>query len=152
MSSKLSNINRLEQKSSSSRVDLSVDSDRCLAELTFTGSVTLDLINGAFLKLIDHPSFRTNMHACYDYSQAIIETSMRDVEAHLQFVLQNLSKRGSNYKLALVSCETLNTGILNVYKVRISKSTMEAKLFVTKKQALQWLTSNQHITEQNKNL
>ena len=146
MSNRLSNINRLEQTSTASRVDLRVDSSQALAVLTFSGSVTLDLINGAYLKLIDHPSFITNMNACYDYSDAIIEINMRDLEAHSQFVLRNLSIRGSHHKLAFVSNETLNSGILNVYKVKISKSDIEAKLFANKQQAIQWLTN---ITEKN---
>lgn len=149
MSNNLSNINRLEQTSTASWVDLRLDPEQELAELTFTGSVTLDLINGAFLKLIDHPSFITNMSACYDYSDAIIEVNMPDIEAHSQFVMRNSTKRGSHYKLALISNETLNCALLNVYMVKISKSDVEAKLFANKKQASQWLT---HIAEKNKKM
>lgn len=145
MSNNTPKIDRLEQ--SVSWVDLSVEPKRNLAELTFHGSVTIDLINGAFLKLIDHPDFKTNMNACYDYTEAIIETNMRDLEAHVQFVLQNLDIRGSNYRLALISNEALNSALLNVYKVKISKSTVEAELFATRKQAIQWLNCDTEILQ-----
>ena len=147
MSENLRNINRLEQTSTASWVDLHLDPVNGLAELKFSGKVTLDLINGSFLKLIDHPSFTTNMNACYDYSDAIIEVNMRDIEAHSQFVMQNLPKRGFNYKLAFVSNETLNNALLNVYILKISKSNVETKIFAKKKQASQWLA---FITERNK--
>ena len=36
----------------------------------------------------------------------------------------------------------LYLALLNVYRVKISKSDAEAQLFAKKKQAMQWLTNN----------
>jgi len=126
-----------------SRYEIIFDIKRGFAELSFHGSVDLELINTAFLGLMNHPSFRHNMNACYDYDKAIIETDMRDVEQHAQFVSQYLNERGSQYRLALVSNETLNSALLNVYRLLISKTEVEAEVFGSKKQALQWLTNTE---------
>jgi len=80
------------------------------------------------------------MNACYDYSNAIIETAIRDVERHAQFVAKYLDKRGRSYRLALVSDETLNSALLNVYCLQISKTQVEAEVFTSKPMALRWLS------------
>ncbi len=118
---------------------LSIDKNRGYADFIFSDSVSLEVVNNAFLDLIKHPSFRHNMDACYDYSDAIIETTMQEVEKHAQFVGQYTDKRGGHYKLALVSNETLNSALLNVYKLLISKTSIEVEVFGSRRQALNWL-------------
>ena len=129
----------IEQHNNSSNFDLFVDTSTFHAELIFKGSVTLEIINNAYLKLIGHPLFRKDMNACYDYTDAIIETNICELEEHSEFVSHYASHRGASYKLAMVSNETLNTAILNVYKLRICTNNVEAKIFSSKKQALNWL-------------
>ncbi len=129
----------VEQRHLNSHFEIYIDKGAGYADLLFHGGVSLEVINESLLSLIGHPAFRHNMNACYDYSDAIIETTMRDVENHAHFVEEYTGKRGANYKLALVTNETLNAAILNVYKLRISKTSIEAEIFGTKKQALTWL-------------
>ena len=125
-----------------SRYEILIESNKDYVEVRFFGGVTLDLVNSAFLELLGHQSFRHNMNACYDYTDAIIETDMKELEQHADFVGQYLHRRGSHYKLALVTNETLNSALLNVYKLLISKTTIEAEVFGSKKQSLIWLHSS----------
>ncbi len=119
--------------------DIKIDTESGIAFLTFENEVTLDSINYAFIELINHPDFTFNMNACYDYSNAMIETAIRDVERHAQFVAKYLDKRGNSYRLALVSDETLNSALLNVYRLLISKTEVEAEVFTSKPMAVRWL-------------
>ncbi len=82
------------------------------------------------------------MNACYDFCEAIIETDMKELEQHAEFVSQHTHRRGTSYKLAMVTDETLNSALLNVYRLLISKTTIEAEVFGSKKQALHWLNQD----------
>ena len=132
-------MNQTELGNGSLSFNLKLDVTSCFAEITFQGYITIELIRRAFLKLIEHPLFKKNMDVCYDYSKAIIETNICDVDAHSQFVFEYAESRGSSYKLAFVSNETLNSALLNIYKLKISKTNIDVKLFGSKKQAYIWL-------------
>ena len=80
------------------------------------------------------------MNACYDYSHANSEVEMAAIQEHSQFVAKHLDLRGQNYKLALVSNDTLNNALLSVYKLLISKTSVEAEVFCDKAKAIRWLT------------
>lgn len=124
-----------------SRFEVIINNKNSFADVRFFGGVTLELANSALLQIMEHHSFRHNMDACYDFTDAIIETDMKELEQHSEFVRQHVGRRGSHYKLALVTDETLNSALLNVYKLVISKTTIEAEVFGSKKQSLIWLNS-----------
>lgn len=130
---------KLDDQSYFDRPNIEINNELGIAFLKFENVVTLDSINYAFIELINHPDFKHNMNACYDYSSAMIETAIRDVERHAQFVSKYLDKRGSSYRLALVSDETLNSALLNVYRLLISKTEVEAEVFTSKPMAVRWL-------------
>lgn len=134
----------INPNSQHSRYNIVVNNNVDYAELRFFGGVTLEIANNAFMQLLDHSLFRHNMHACYDFSEAIIETDMKELEQHAEFVSQHTHLRGTSYKLAMVTDETLNSALLNVYRLLISKTTIEAEVFGSKKQALHWL--NQEVS------
>ncbi|MBV1911820.1 MAG: hypothetical protein KUG78_21180 [Kangiellaceae bacterium] len=129
------------QNVASTRYKIKVDSQNDYAVIRFLGGVTLELANSAFLDLLDHRSFRQNMDACYDFTGAIIEMDMKELEQHAEFVAQHLHQRGSHYKLAMVTDETLNSALLSVYKLLISKTSVDAEVFGSTKQSLVWLNS-----------
>ncbi len=116
-----------------------IDKKSEYADLRFTGGVTLAIANQAFSDLLSHKLFKCNIPAIYDFSGAIIETDMKELEQHAAFISQHIQRRGTHYKLAMVSSETLNSALLNVYRLLISKTTIEAEVFASKKQALHWL-------------
>ncbi|MDQ7048156.1 MAG: hypothetical protein Q9M92_00915 [Enterobacterales bacterium] len=130
---------RLDDQSYFDRPDIDFDNELGIVFLKFENEVTLDSLNYSFIELINHPDFKHNMNACYDYSNAIIETAIRDVERHAQYVAKYLDKRGSSYRLALISDETLNSALLNVYRLLISKTEVEAEVFTSKPMAIRWL-------------
>ena len=122
-----------------SRFEILLHKSSKYADIRFNGRVSLEIANGAFTDLLEHKLFKHNINACYDFTDAIIETDMKELEQHAEFVSQHVHRRGTHYKLAMVTNETLNSALLNVYRLLISKTTIEAEVFATKKQALSWL-------------
>lgn len=132
-------MSNLATQTDNSHFEIAIHSDEQFAIITLSGSVTLELINRIFLSFISHPSFKTNLNAIYDYSAAIIETSIQDVERHAEFVKQHLVYRGTSYKVAMVVNEPLNAALLNVYCLNLSKTDIECDTFSSTKMALRWL-------------
>ena len=132
----------INPNSQHSRYKIALHKNVKYADLAFFGGVTLEIANDAFIELLEHRLFRHNMHACYDFTQAIIETDMKELEQHAEFVSHYTHQRGTTYKLAMVTDETLNSALLNVYRLLISKTTIEAEVFSRKKQALLWLNQD----------
>lgn len=131
-------ISKHEELTSS--VDIRLNQNGSYFELTFRGDVTLDCLNSSFIRLIEHPQFIYNVDACYDYRLAHPDLEMSEIEEHAQFVAQYLTKRGRDYKLAMVADDTLNTALLSVYKLLISKTPVEAEVFSSKISAIRWLS------------
>jgi len=125
----------------SSSFEVKINLSGPYAELTFNGAVSKATLNDSFLHLIAHPEFKYNMNACCDYCNAYPEAEMADIEEHAQFVAKNLIKRGFNYKLALVANDTLNRALLAVYKLLISKTSVDVEVFSSKEKAVLWLMS-----------
>jgi len=96
-------------------VDILIAKNNPFAEVTFRGAVTREILDESFFGLLEHPDFKFNMNACYDYSDAFSELEMAGIQEHSQFVSAHLEQRGNHYKLALVSNDTLNHALLSVY-------------------------------------
>jgi|GEM_PF-2175160 len=124
----------------STQVNLSIGENSQFAELTFNGSVSRKLMDDSFFLLIDHPNFKRNMNAYYDFSDVFIELEMSEIQQHAQFVASRLNIRGGSYKLALISNDTLNYALLEIYKLLISNTSVKAKIFHSVKQARLWLS------------
>ncbi|WP_196140974.1 hypothetical protein [Aliikangiella sp. G2MR2-5] len=120
-------------------VQVKVDKDRGFAEITFEGGITRKHLDHSFSLLINDPDFKKNMNALYDYSRAYSDLEMPEIEEHAQFVVEHLNLRGTNYKLALVASDTLNIALLEVYKLLISKTSVEAEVFHNIAAARRWL-------------
>lgn len=118
---------------------IGIDINVSIADITFSSNITLPVLNASFMELIEHPNFKRNINACYDYSDIYIDLEMPEIQQHAQLVVAYGDKRGRNYKVAMVANETLNTALLGVYKLMTAKSPVEAEVFTTKKQALKWL-------------
>jgi hypothetical protein len=131
-----------KEKQGESQFEIEILEDTSFAEVIFYGSVTLELLNQSFMSLLKSPFFIHNMNACYNFCDATIETDMKNLEEHAQFVSENLETRGLTYQLALVSNETINRAFLSIYKLLISKTQVDAEVFSTKKQAELWLDLN----------
>jgi hypothetical protein len=110
------------------------------AEITFKGGITREVLDDSFRALIKESHFKFNMNAVYDYSDAYSDIDMPAIQEHSQFVADHLELRGRDYKLALVASDTLTNALLSVYKLLISKTSVEAEVFSTKANAIRWLT------------
>jgi len=122
-----------------SSLELRFNQSGGFADLSFRGAITLELLNNAFMRLIEHPLFNFNMNACYNYCDAYPEIEMPDIEEHAHFVAQHLSERGQTYKLAMVTDDTLGTALLSIYKLLIARTAVEAEVFSRKTHAVRWL-------------
>jgi len=131
----------LTKTNNSSFTDVFIAKNARFAEVSFKGGVTREILDDSFYSLINHPNFRFNMNACYDYTNAYSELEMPAIQEHSQFVAVHLGERGRHYKLALISNDTLNNALLSVYKLLISKTSVEAEVFSDKVKAIRWLTS-----------
>ena len=122
-------------------LDVSIIKNARFAEVTFKGGITREILDDSFYRVIKHSNFKFNMNACYDFSNAYSELEMPAIQEHSQFVAAHLGQRGRHYKLALISNDTLNNALLSVYKLLISKTSVEAEVFGNKAKAIRWLTS-----------
>ncbi len=129
----------LRQPELYSFLDLKINTGKGYAELSFSGSVTRSMLDDSFIQLLEHPDFKYNINACYDYSNAYPEMEMAEIEEHAQLVSKYFLKRGPSYKLALIANDTLNNALLAVYKLLISKTSVEAEVFSQKSRAIRWL-------------
>jgi len=131
--------NEIAESSNVSQYQMAFDTQHGYVSISFTGDITLDLMNSCFGALLQHSKFSNNMNACYDYTDRLIEIDMVDIEKHAQFVARHLDQRGTTYKVAMIANETLNNALLAVYKLLISKTDVEAEVFTSKTQATEWL-------------
>jgi len=130
---------KIADSSNTSRYQIVFDTESHYVSINFTGVITLELMNSSFEALLKHPEFTYNINACYDYTNNLIEIDMVDVERHAQFVSRHLEQRGMTYKVAMIANETLNNALLAVYKLKISKTDVEAAVFTSKTEATEWL-------------
>jgi len=126
-----------------SHFEITIHREAQFAELVFNGAVDSAVLNNAFVRLVEHPQFRQNLNALYDYSDAHPDVEMQEIEEYAQFVASLSQRRGANYKLALVADDTLNTALLNVYKLLIAKTTVDAEVFSQRSRAMGWLSSDE---------
>jgi len=122
-----------------SAVDLKFDTKQQFVDMSYRGAVTFASLNNSFEQLVKHPSFVFNMNALADFTDAYPEIEMPGIESHAQFVQKRLSSRGSTYKLAMVTNDTLGTALLSVYKLLMARTPVEVEVFSRKTQAIQWL-------------
>ncbi len=123
----------------SSVISVSIKKEATFAEVTFNGEIKRQALDDSFFQLIQHPNFKFNMNACYDFTLAFSGLEMAEIQEHAQFVAGKIPIRGQHYKLAFVSNETFNNALLSVYKLLISATSVEAEIFATKAQAISWL-------------
>ncbi len=133
---------KVSSSSNASHYQIMFDTTHSYVYIKLFGEVTLELMNDSFLDLISRSDFSSNMNACYDYTDTLIEIPMIDVEQHAQFVAKHFERRGSSYKVAMVANETLNNAILAVYKLLIVNTKVEAEVFTSKKKAIDWLITS----------
>lgn len=112
------------------------------AKIEFFGAVTLSSIERAFTDLVNNVDFRANLNACYDFSGAIVELDIMDIENHANYIAEQFRERGSIYQLALVSDDTFNTALLNIFQIHLSKTSIEVEVFGSARQAETWLTAS----------
>ncbi|TQV89616.1 hypothetical protein [Aliikangiella coralliicola] len=130
-----------KQQQQASSLTITINQTGDYADLIFDGPVTKELLNESFVKLTQHPQFKFNINACYDYLNAYPEIGMAEIEEHAYFVSSHLNNRGFNYKLAMVANDTLCKALLSVYKLLISKTPVDAQVFTCKTEAIRWLMS-----------
>ncbi|TQV74989.1 hypothetical protein FLL45_08585 [Aliikangiella marina] len=122
-----------------SAVDIKFDKQANYADMSYRGAITLTCLNDSFEKLVKHPQFDFNMNTLADFTDAYPEIEMPGIESHAQFVQERLSVRGSTYKLAMVTNDTLGTALLSVYKLLMARTSIEIEVFSRKVQAVRWL-------------
>ncbi|WP_444995174.1 hypothetical protein [Aliikangiella sp. IMCC44359] len=127
------------QKGSDYLVELHFNRSGGFIDVILDGGITLAVLNDTFERLLKHARFEFDMNACYDFTRAYPDLGMSDIGKHASFVSKNQYRRGTHYKLALVSNDTLGTALLSIYKSLISHTPIDVEVFVKKTQAIQWL-------------
>jgi len=107
----------------------------------FYDDITIGKLQEAINELHTRQNYQKNMSLCYDFSAAIINISMKEIEQHAERVMRFIDKGGDDHKLALVSNESLACALLNYYRLLTSKSSVDVEVFSTCRQANIWLAS-----------
>ncbi len=124
------------------KVDLKMlfDKTNDFALLEFKGIFSKEQLQHCFKRFLEHPDFKYNMNAVLDFTHAFSELEMFEIEEFGQFVERNKQIRGETYKLALVANDTLNIALLEVYKLLVSKTSIEVEVFTQVSKAISWVS------------
>ena len=136
-------MKKIELAHSEGYVKLVVNAAQHYADLRFFGPITRELLDQTFLELIKSKDFKVNFNAVYNYCDAYSDLEMSEIQEHAQFVGHHLGARGNSYKLALVANDTLNMALLEVYKLLVSKTSVEVEVFSEHQRAVDWITSQE---------
>jgi hypothetical protein len=133
-----------DKRTNHSPYSLTIIKRHAYANIDFTGTIDRDILERAFKGLVSARNFRSNLNACYDFTGSIIELDVKDIEGHASFIAGQFRNRGSIYQLALISDDTLNTALLSIFQMHLSKTKIDVEIFSTVGQAERWLTVTNH--------
>ena len=112
---------------------------------TCSGELTADNFIRAFDASIAHPDFEKGMNVLWDIRNATINTSPKDIQKLVTHVALMREKRGSGYRLAVVSDKSVLLMLAGIFKALSSPLTFQVRIHRDIEVARRWLTNNGNI-------
>ena len=118
-----------------------IDSKRNLVTLTCSGTIPKGSIRAAFLEMLDDPAFRLGANILWDFRDIqAAGPSEQQIVDFVTMVKENQTKRGSNYKVAMVVDKDLHHGLIRMFQAYSDTILpLEVMSFRTKDDACRWL-------------
>ena len=107
--------------------------------VTAFGRVGFAQFKTVFDEMLDQPDFRANMDILWDLTDATIEASVIDVQRIVRHIYKNRTRRGSNYKTAIIAVGTTELAASNLFGILASYLPFDTKDFEGIQAAEQWL-------------
>ena len=119
-----------------------IDSKRNLVTLTCKGAIEKGSIRAAFYEMLDDPEFRPGANVLWDFRdihQAVAPSEQQIVD-FVTMVKENQTRRGSNYKVAMIIDKDLHYGLIRMFQAYSDSDALplEVMLFRTKDDAYKW--------------
>lgn len=114
---------------------------------TCSGELTAENFIQAFDASLAHPYFRTGMNVLWDIRNATIRTSPQEIQKLVTHVALMREKRGSGYRLAVVSEKSVLLMLAGIFKALSTPLTFQVRIHRDIEAARRWLMNNGNASE-----
>jgi len=114
--------------------------------IEYFGDMKLKQLIDSFSEVIRHENFITDMPACYDFSNAMMDINIPSTEIIYHFVEGLSSKRGNDYQLAFVYADEMTKALCNFYRLFYSRKNIDVETFKNKETAIEWIKESGKLT------
>ncbi|HID48132.1 MAG TPA: STAS/SEC14 domain-containing protein [Chromatiales bacterium] len=128
-------------------VESEIYPEQMLVIHTCSGELTADDFIQAFDHSIAHPDFRRGMNVLWDIRDATINTSPRDIQKLVTHVATRREKRGSGYRLAVVSDKSVLLMLAGIFKALATPLTFQVRIHRDIEVARRWLLNNNNASD-----
>jgi len=109
-------------------------------QLTASGAITGKEILQALQELLTDPDFKTNMDVLWDFRAVTTRNiDTQEIKDLVTFIRANQTKRGSDYRVALVVSQDLHYGLARMYEAYSQDLPAQIKIFGKLDEAIAWL-------------
>ena len=119
-----------------------IDGKRNLVTLTCSGAIAKGSIRAAFCEMLDDPVFRPGANILWDFRDIQgVAPSEQQIIDFVTMVKESQTRRGSNYKVAMIVDKDLHYGLIRMFQAYSDSEALplEVMLFRTKDDAYRWL-------------
>jgi len=111
---------------------------------TCSGEMDAEDIIRAFDASIEHPYFRPGMNVLWDIRKATINTTPQNIQKLVTHVAQMREKRGSGYRLAVVSEKSVLLMLAGIFKALSTPLTFHVRIHRDLDSAKRWLQNGEN--------
>lgn len=116
-----------------------IDSTHGCVQLAADGPLTKQQLLDVFDCFLDDPDFRPGMNVLVDLRDAEIRMGLESVTAVIEHVSRNRSRRGENYRVALVVTSGFQETMAQIYRIYSRSLPYTPAVFHTLTDAQEWL-------------
>lgn len=110
-------------------------------EVAFTGDMTFEIMQTAFVSLINHPEFVKNINVILNFSGSGQMVSQADMVKFFSFQEDYESRRGEDYRVAVLCNDKKDFAQLKILADYTRAMPYEVMVFLDKAEALKWIFS-----------
>jgi hypothetical protein len=114
--------------------------DRNLIVHRIHGEFTTKLFRATLNEELNHPEFRPAMNGLWDLTHAdASKVTADDIQAMVRHMRQNIQRRGSGYRVAIVAPDDLAFGLSRMYETQTANLDREIRVVRDEATAEAWL-------------
>lgn len=111
--------------------------------VTMTGIVSLEKAIETLQAVHEHPGFNPKLQRLYDFSEAIVNWGVEDINALIHSIKTKLGNSQPNLKIAFVNSDSTEKALLSLF-TSLAKTNLERNygVFNTLAEAKEWITKS----------